>query len=100
MVGNVWNDPEEDMERAAIDHYLDDITASGLLRECASLINQERIDSLNESMLKELRQRYDVDINDLDVNYEDNLDYLTSGLLERLEENDIHLGKSVWKTQS
>ena len=31
MVSNFWNDPEEDMERTAINHYLDDLTAHSIL---------------------------------------------------------------------
>lgn len=92
MVSNFWNDPEEDMERTAIDHYLDDLDANDILLSYAELMKSGTIsrDALMGIMRFDLREHYDVDTNN-----EGNLDYLEREFNERMNAIAINLGKDV-----
>lgn len=93
MVSNFWNDPEEDMERTAIDHYLDDLTThDNILQKYSELITNGVIsrEALMGIMRFDLREHYDVDMNN-----EGNIDYLEREFKERMNAIAINLGKDV-----
>lgn len=92
MVSNFWNDPEEDMERTAIDHYLDDLNANDILLSYAELMKSGTIsrEALMGIMRFDLREHYDVDTNN-----EGNIDYLEREFKERMNAIAINLGKDV-----
>lgn len=92
MVSNFWNDPEEDMERTAIDHYLDDLDANDILLSYAELMKSGTIsrEALMGIMRFDLRERYDVATNN-----EGNIDYLEREFNERMNAIAINLGKDV-----
>ena len=64
MVSNFWNDPEEDMERTEIDHYLDDLTAHSILLYYLELIKSGVIskEALMGIMRYDLQEHYDVNM--------------------------------------
>lgn len=92
MVSNFWNDPEEDMERTAIDHYLDDLDANDILLRYVELMRRGTIsrEALMGIMRFDLREYHDVDTNN-----EGNIDYLDREFNERMNAIAINLGKDV-----
>ena len=92
MVSNFWNDPEEDMARTAIDHYLDDLDANDILLRYVELMRRGTIsrEALMGIMRFDIREYYDVDTNN-----EGNIDYLDREFNERMNAIAINLGKDV-----
>lgn len=92
MVSNFWNDPEEDMERTAIDHYLDDLDTNDILLRYVELMKRGTIsrEALMGIIRFDLREHYDVATNN-----EGNMDYLEREFDERVNAIAINLGKDV-----
>lgn len=97
MILNIWNDPEEEMERTAIDHYLDDLSDCGLLDGYYESIKEGTmtIDHLTTIMGKDLRCRYDVN-----KDSEDNMRYLLQEFKERVSGIDVNMAENIWQVQS
>ena len=92
MVSNFWNDHEEDMERTAIDHYLDDLDTNDILLRYVELMKRRTIsrEALMGIIRFDLREYYDVATNN-----EGNIDYLEREFNERVNAIAINLGKDV-----
>lgn len=97
MVSNFWNDPEEDMERTAIDHYLDDLTAHSILLHYLELIKSGVIskEALMGIMRYDLQEHYDVNMDN-----EGNVDYLEREVDERMNDIAFNMGEGLRQVQS
>lgn len=93
MVYNIWKDPEEDMERTAIDHYFDDLVGNGVMRDYHDLIIEGLIsqESIKIPLMKELQKSYDVDMNNVG-----NINYFQQQFTERMKQFGFNLGKDIW----
>ena len=92
MVYNIWKDPEEDMERTAIDHYLDDLVGNGVMRDYHDLIIEGLIsqEAIKIPLMKELQKSYDVDMNNVG-----NINYFQHQFTERMKQFGFNLGKDI-----
>lgn len=97
MFYNIWNDPEEDMERTAIDHYLDDLSTHGILHGYFELIKEETIshEALIGMIRYDLHTKYDVNMDN-----EGNVDYLERQVDERMNDIAINMGEGFRQIQS
>lgn len=91
MSFNDWNNPEYELERTAIDHYLDDLDSNQILDDWQELLRDGTVSlqEIRSQMISELFA-YDVDMDKVD-----NVEYLNDQFTERMKQFGFNLGKDI-----
>lgn len=88
------NKSEAEIEKTAIDQYLDDLESHQVFDDWKELLKYQTVsvESLEDQMISELNNVYQIDMSN-----DGNRRYLIKQFDERMNSYGINLGKSIWE---